>query len=300
MNYITPAPLKKGDTIGLVTPSSPLILERLKKGTEYLENMGYKVKLGKHIKKADRFLAGTDLERASDIMDFFKDPQVQGIIAMAGGQGSQRVLPYLDYEIIRQNPKMLIGFSDTTALSLGLLAKAGLVTYSGFTFKDTENGIIEPLVDETLIACMQGKSYQIKEGEKIHPGVAKGPLIGGCLTLIASLLGTPYQPNFKNSILFFEDVWTEPYILDGLISHLDLIGIFEKVSGIIIGQFAHCEAKHFPERDGTVDDVIKDWSSRFKVPCIKGFPYGHFDRRCVMPIGKEVVLDADKVVVDIL
>ena len=113
-------------------------------------------------------------------------------------------------------------------------------------------------------------------------------------------MGTPYQPIFKDSILLFEDVWAEPFIIDSRLSQLELAGVFDEVAGIVIGQFEHCLANHFPERDGTIDDVINEWGSRFKVPCIKNFPYSHGDRRCVLPLGKEVSLDADNVVLNIL
>jgi muramoyltetrapeptide carboxypeptidase len=106
-------------------------------------------------------------------------------------------------------------------------------------------------------------------------------------------MGTPFQPNFKNSILLLEEVWSEPYKIDSMLSQLELAGVFSQISGLIFGQFERCDAQHFPDRDGTVNDIINEWSNRISVPCIKEFPYGHGDRRCVLPIGKEVVLDAE-------
>jgi len=293
MNYIQPRSLKKGDTIGLIAPSSPLKPERLGPGVRYLEQLGYKVKLGKHLQDAERFLAGKDQDRAQDIMDFFKDPEVSAIMATCGGYGSQRVLPFLDYAIIAKNPKMLLGFSDTTALQLGLLKMTGLITHTGFTFRDAQTGQLEPLIEKTLLPTLQGEPYQITEGTIVHSGVVEGPLVGGNLSLINLLVGTPYQPNFKNSIFFFEELWMEPYMVDAMLSHLELAGIFDEVAGIIIGQFEDCIAKQDPERDGTIEDVIQTWSSRFRVPCLKDFPYGHGARRAILPIGKNVQLDVN-------
>ncbi len=293
MNCIIPPHLKPGDTVGFIAPSSPLNLDRLKAGIHYFEQKGFNVKLSAHLKNAERFLAGRDIDRANDIMDFFRDPEIKALIATAGGYGSQRLLSLLDYDYIRAHPKIVTGFSDTTALQLGLLKTANLVTYSGFTLRDTDPGKPDPLVEQTFSACLKGESYQIKEGALVNPGVVNGPLIGGNLALITALMGTPYQPNFKNSILLFEDVWAEPFQIDSRLSQLELAGVFDEVAGIIIGQFEHCISEHYQERDGTIEDVINEWGSRIKVPCIKDFPYGHSDRRCVLAIGGEITLDAN-------
>jgi muramoyltetrapeptide carboxypeptidase len=289
-----PEPLKPGDTIGLITPSSPMMSGRLEAAVYYLEQKGFKVKLGSHLQDANRFLAGSDENRAQDIMDFFIDKDVKVIMATGGGYGSQRILPFLDYETIRANPKFVTGFSDTTELQLGLLKKAGIVSCTGFVFSDVEDGLPDPLIEQTLFACLQGESFQIAEGQTVQPGIAKGTLVGGNLECWVGLMGTPYEPDVKNSILLIEDVGAEPYQVDSRLSQFDLAGLFDKVSGVIFGQFERCQAKYFPDRDGTVDDVINEWSSHIKVPCIKNFPYGHAQRRSVLPIGKVAILDAGK------
>lgn len=293
-NVITPKPLQKGDTIGLVAPSSPLQPGRLEVGVSYLEKHGFNVKIGKHLEDSDRFLAGNDKDRADDIMTFFKDTEVNAIMATAGGSGSLRLLNLLDYDVIRHHPKILTGFSDTTGLQLAILKKSALISYTGFTFRDADKAQIDSLVDSSLLSSLLGKSYKISEGETVVPGKVEAPLVGGTLSLITRLIGTPYQPDFNKKILFFEEVFAEPFQVDEMLSHLALAGIFKQVSGIIIGYFEHCAAQHNPERDGTVDDVINQWASKFNVPCIKNFPYGHGDRRCVLPIGKSVILDADE------
>ena len=194
---IKPDLIRVGDTIGLVTPSSPLMPGRLEAGIKFFEGKGYKVKVGKHNQKENRFLAGSDDERAQDLITFFKDPDIKAIIVTGGGYGTQRLLPLLDYDLICNNPKALIGFSDTTALQLGLLKKSGLVSYTGFTCSDVHSCLINDFVRQTLTACLKGQSYHIQEGIRAHGGIAQGRLIGGNLGLIIALLGTPYQPDFS-------------------------------------------------------------------------------------------------------
>ena len=291
MNYIIPSKLHPGDTIGLIAPSSPLQPGRLEAGTNYLSQKGFKVKPGRHLHDSDRFLAGTDSNRAADIMEFIRDPEIKAIMTVAGGYGSQRLLSLLDFDLIKQNPKIITGFSDTTALQLGLLKMSGLVSYTGFTFRDVDKPEIESLVDETLMRCLIGQSVTITEGVAVNAGKVKAPLIGGNLECLIALMGTPYQPDFRGCILLLEDVFSEPFQTDSRLSQLHLAGIFDHVAGVIFGTFSNCIAKHNPERDGTIEDVISEWSQKITVPTIKEFPYGHIDRRCVLPIGKEIVLD---------
>ncbi|WP_454782810.1 S66 peptidase family protein [Legionella sp. WA2022007384] len=286
MRIIYPKPLKKGDTIGVVSPSSPLRAKSIDEGINYLQDLGFKIAFGSHFKEEDRFLAGSDEHRAKDIMDFFKDPEVKAIIVSRGGQGSQRILPLLDYPIISNNPKILVGFSDTTALQLGILKRTGLISYSGYTLTLPFN----PLLEKTFLSCIFNEDYTVQGGEMIHSGKIKGELVGGNLSLITSLIGTPYQPDFKNKILLLEDVATEPYNIDRMISHLHLAGILAQVSGIVFGQFENCISKD--ETEGTIDDVINEWASCFKIPCLKNFPYSHGVNNCVLPIGSLVTLDA--------
>ncbi len=299
MKIICPPPLKLGDTIGLVTPSSPMQEGRLELGITYLESKGFKVKAGPHVHDADRFLAGKDCDRAKDIMDFFCDESVKAIMATGGGYGAQRILPFLDIDKIRANPKWVTGFSDTTALQLGLLARAGIASCTGFIFRDLDGQPLDALIEKTLMACLFGESYQINEGTLVISGKAEGSLVGGNLGCLVALMGTPYQPNFKDCVLLIEEVWAEPYKIDSMLSQLELAGVFGQITGLIWGQFERCDAHHFPDRDGTVDDIIDEWSKRVQVPCIKEFPYSHRDRRCVLPIGKKVLLDADTCVLSV-
>lgn len=285
--------ISPGATIALITPSSPLFPGRLEASIKYFEDKGYKVKVGKHNKKADRFLAGTDQERAEDIMAFFSDEEVSALIVTGGGAGSIRTLPYLDYNIIKENPKPIIGFSDTTSLQLGIYRKTDNPSYTGFTCRDVaEKELLDPVIANSLNHCFQRTSYSISQGTLVNPGKVTAPLLGGNLMCLVNLLGTPYAPNFKDTIFLFEEVWAEPYVVDGLLSQLWLAGVFNQVAGVIIGNFTNCESRIYPDRDGTINDVINDWVRKIKAPCIKNFPYGHSDSRTVLPIGQMATLDA--------
>lgn len=297
---IIPPALNPGDTIGLISPSSPLRPGRLELGARYLQSKGFQVKTGKHLHDAERFLAGKDKDRAQDIMDFFQDDSVHAIMATCGGYGSQRLLSFLDFEYIRKHPKLLTGFSDTTALQLALQTQCGLVTASGFTFRDLEQEGPDPLIDQTLMACLHNQSFSIHEGESAISGKAQGILIGGTLSLLTALMGTPFQPSFQGAILLIEEVFAEPFQVDSMLSQLELAGVFKQISGVILGQFVFCEPKENPERDGSIAEVIAEWVQRIQIPCLINFPYGHGNRRCVLPLGKEVVLNTDEVSLQVL
>ena len=293
--------LLKGTTIGLITPSSPLFPGRLENSIAFFENNGCKVKVGNHNTKSDRFLAGTDEQRAEDIMNFFNDPEVDVLIVTGGGAGSVRILPLLDYDLIKKNPKPIIGFSDTTSLQLGIYSQTKLQSYTGFTCRDiTEKDSIDPLIEDGFVNCFLQNNYSISGGNTVNAGKVTAPLIGGNLMCLLFLIGTPFRPDFKGKIFFFEEVLSEPYVIDGMLSQIFLAGIFDEVAGVVIGKFKNCESKIHPDRDGSSDDVINDWCNKIKVPCIKGFPYGHFDSRSVLPIGQLTTLDATNCKLDII
>lgn len=290
----------KGTTIGLVTPSSPTFPQRVNDSVAYFESAGLIVKTGQHHDKRDRFLAGTDQQRADDLMRAFHDPDIDILVVTGGGAGSARVLPYLDLEMIRANPKPIIGFSDTTSLQLGLYSQIGLMSYTGFTCRDVaEFETLDPLIESSFVHCVQKKNFMLQGGETLNPGQARGELVGGNLSCMNYLMGTRFQPNFQGKLLVIEDVWAEPYVIDSMLAQLSLAGVFDVVSGIIFGQFCGCKAQHHPERDGTVEDVLAHWAPRIPVPCVKEISYGHVPSRSMWPIGGQAILDANSGTVQI-
>jgi muramoyltetrapeptide carboxypeptidase len=292
-------PIKKGDTLGVIAPSSPVFPGLLESTIAYFEKEGYKIKIGQNIHKAELFSAGTDKERAQDIMVFFNDPDVSALITTNGGACSIRTLPLLDYDIIHKNPKPIIGYSDATALQLGIYAKTNCISFTGFNGSDIKDGVVNSRILSTLTHCLNNKSYSIEGGVSVNLGSVTAPLIGGNLMCLLNLMGTPFQPDCSNKILFIEDVGIEPYIIEGMFSQLYVAGVFEQAAGVIIGTFTDCVAKHFSNQGETTEDVINFWCNKIKIPCIKDFPYGHIDSRVVLPIGQMATLDASKCKLDI-
>lgn len=324
-----PPKLKLGDTIGIVASASniddtnriPLIKQRF-------ESMGFHVILGKHIFETTKApigskeliasnpdatdnlehtsmkLAGTDNERAADLMDMFKNPKVRAIIELRGGYGSARILDLLDYKIIRQNPKILLGFSDITSLLLAINRQTGLVTFHGMVATMTwdsfsygyfkrlvMNGDIPLVLDEYIPAIdNDGNVSNLKF--TLHSGTANGRLIGGNLTLLTNLLGTKYQPDFKHSILFVEDVdIRDLYEIDRMFAQLKNAGILNQISGFVFTSCTNCNLSTigYATLIKTLDYYIKP----LKIPAFYGTMAGHFSSNYTLPIGAEVKLDAD-------
>jgi len=284
--------------IGIIAPSSPVPKNLVEKAITYFETQGFTVKSGKNIKKYELFAAGTDEERAADIMAFFKDPDISAIITTNGGTSSIRTLPLLDYDIIRNNPKPIIGYSDATALQLGIYSQTGGISFTGFNCTDIKNDSINQKILSTLIHCLNSENYSIHGGLTVNQGSITAPLIGGNLMCLLNLMGTPYQPDFCNKILFIEDVGIEPYIVEGMFSQLYVAGILKNVAGVIIGTFTECTAQHFSSQE-KIEDVIDFWCTRINVPCIRNFSYGHIENRYVLPIGRIATLDATNCTLDI-
>ena len=283
-------------TLGLINPSSPaynnLDMEAIQ---AWFASKGWTVKQSENLFETDRFLAGTDEQRANDIHQMFDDKDVQMIVALKGGYGSGRLLDLLDYTRIRKNAKPLIGFSDTTALQLALWAKAGLVSYTGLSPRmDITSKGVNPLIDTSFTQFLEHKPLSIE----LHPMQSDteditAPLVGGTLSLVAELIGTPYCPDYRDTLLFIEDVAEEPYKIDRMLTQLRLSGILNQVKGLIWGHFYKCDSSD--ENDGTLDEVLADLHNR--MPNLKiwtGLPYGHNDSRIILPIGGKVQIKGGK------
>lgn len=272
-------------------------MQNLKRAVKYFESIGYRVALGQNLKKQHRYMAGTPEERAADIMDFYKDRDIKAIFCARGGCGSQMVLDCLDYEVIKKHPKPIFGLSDNTALQLGIYAKTKAVGYTGISLvRDFKAEKLNPTVAGSLKAVLNKESQTIKAGKTVHGGTAEGVLIGGCLSMIRSMCGTQYLPDLKDKILLIEDVSEYTYKIELMLTQLRQCKNFDKVKGIIFGDFKDCKPQ--AKADGSIDDVIKDFCKGLKMPIIKDFPYGHKDKRYILPIGGKIKLDADKCVVE--
>jgi muramoyltetrapeptide carboxypeptidase len=298
---LKPQALKKGDVIGIISPaSSPDDFSRIEKGISYLESLGYKVKLGKHIYKRFGYLSATDDERAEDLNKMFADREVRAIFCVRGGYGTPRILDKIDYNIIKRNPKIFVGYSDITALQLAIFKKTGLITFSGPMLAVDMYSDFDPYAEEFFwkILTAKSKKIEIKNPDGVElivlrHGVATGTLLGGNLSLLASIIGTKFQPNFKDSILVIEDIGEEPYRIDRYLSQLKNAGILNRINGCIIGQFTDCVAKE-PEKSLTLEQIFQDYLGKLKIPVISNLSYGHIPRKITLPIGANVKIDTKR------
>ena len=300
MNAIKPKALKRGDVIGLIAPSSaPLSPERIDKGAEYFERLGYRVKLGRNIREVRGFLAGTDKQRAADINAMFGDTSVKAVIAIRGGYGTPRILPLIDYALARRNPKILVGYSDLTALQLALYKKNRLVTFSGPMAGVEMYKGIDPFTEEhfwrMITSTKKTGSIHNPDGrpfEPIRKGNAAGILIGGNLSLITSIAGTPYLPSFKNSILYFEEIEEEPYRFDRMMNQAALSGIFRDAKGILVGELTDVKPADESKPYLTAEQILSDHLSHLGKPVLRGLVYGHVARKLTMPVGVRASMNA--------
>jgi len=262
-----------------------------------LTAFGFRMKPGKNVRKRESYLAGTDEERAADINEMFTDTEVKGIYALRGGYGSCRILPLLDYEAIQANPKPFVGYSDVTAMHNAILIKSGLVTYHGsnassaFQPGNEESGrrvLMKPApADASLLF-----SRETKDGKKLKtivPGGASGRLIGGNMTCLLRLLGTPWEPDFRGAILFLEDTGEKAYRIDGNFCHLRLAGVLNQLGGLILGQFDHSDATE----ESRIAGVLEREAKQIGIPSVMGAPIGHFAEQVTLPHGAHVVFNAD-------
>lgn len=276
-------------TVGLFNPSSPsyspINMERI---TAWFQSKGLNIIQSEHLFSYERFLSGTDAERAADVMALFQNLNVDMMIALKGGYGSARILDLLDFDKIAQHKKTLIGFSDTTALQLGLLAKVGLKSWTGLSPRRdiADAQTMDQLLSKSFDLFLSGGSVslQLQPLTKTASKDISAPLIGGTLSLFCELLGTPYLPDCTGALLFLEDVKEEPYKIDRMLTQLRLSGILSKAAGVIFGDFYKCISSD--ENDGLMIEVLTDLAERLpEVPMWTGLPYGHSDTRIIMPIG---------------
>lgn len=284
--------LKSGDKVGVISPSNFLRnKEVIELGIDYLRSLGFELVLGQHVYDQYHYMGGTPQDRAADINAFFRDTNIKAIFATCGGGGSQHILPFLDYENIKNNPKPIFGFSDVTALQLGIYAQTKVPQVTGFTLKyDFRKGAIDGIVDSSLRSILRGEKQIIQGGETVIGGSSEGILVGGSLTMLRNLCGTKYYPDLTDCILLVEDDDEKTYKVDLMMLQLRQNPNFNKLKGIIFGKFT--DSQIIDPEDGTIDDNINYFCQNLSIPVIKNFPHGHIASRYVLPIGERVKLDA--------
>jgi len=300
MLYIKPGKLKKGDLIGLISPaSSPNDENLIASGVKYLEEMGYQTLLGKNVGKIRGYLAGTDEERVKDIHQMFGDKKVKAIFCLRGGYGAFRLLDKIDYKIIRNNPKIFVGFSEITALQMAFLRKANLITFAGPMVLPNLSNEVSTYTEENFWRMITSnkkpgkiKFPKIYRLSLISPNEVSGIIVGGNLAVFTSLLGTGYLPDLKNKIIFLEDVSEPPYKIDRMFNQLKLNNVFKKVKGIILGSFVDCNEPDKEKKTLTLAEVCDDYLKTMNIPVIRSFPHGHIKDMVTLPIGTRIKLNA--------
>ena len=302
---IKPRRLEPGMTVAVIAPASPPSEpERVRYGIEVVESLGFKVRQGKHLWERDQYLAGSDQQRAEDVNRAFGDPDIDAIFCLRGGYGTMRTLPYLDYDLIANNPKIITGFSDITGIINPIHARTGLVTFHGpvaeqsfseYTLEEYRKVMVNPAAPVTIASPppFEAGEGQVEFNNRITRfvgGKARGRLVGGNLTLLAHLVGTPYEPDFRDRILFLEDVDEAPYRIDRMLTHLWLAGRLQQCAGIALGKFTRSDD------DGntfTLEEVFQQRFEELGLPCIRGLMIGHVRDRASVPLGVMAELDAD-------
>jgi muramoyltetrapeptide carboxypeptidase len=306
LTLIKPKRLKAGDTVALVSPASATWQSvDLQIARESLEALGFKVQVGAHMMERHGYLAGDDRDRADDINKAFADPSVAAVHAIRGGWGSARLLPDLDFDLIRRNPKVIIGYSDITALLLSIQARTGLVTFHGPIGMGRWDDFSLDYYRRVLMGG-EAVTYRNKSGisgdhntltqteyrvQTITPGRARGRLLGGNLTVLTTILGSPYLPDWDGAILFCEDVHEELYRIDRMLTQLKLAGILGKIKGFVFGGCSECGPG---EGYGslTLEEIFNDHVKPLGVPAWQGAMIGHAQPQWTLPEGVPVEIDA--------
>jgi muramoyltetrapeptide carboxypeptidase len=286
---LLPARLKPGDKIGIAAPSGPFDRETVFRGIHIIEEKGFEVFFPDGLLEATGFLAGSDDHRAQLVNQLFADKSIDAIVCARGGYGSLRILPMLDYDLIANNPKVFIGFSDITALLTVLFARCGLVTFHGpvvTSLADAHELTVSSLF-QTITS--DGKlEIEVSNGITMSPGTGSGILAGGNLATLCHLAGTPFAPDFADNILFLEDRAEAPYKIDRMLTQMKLADCFEGLAGLVLGSFEEC---------GPVEEIIKiikDIFGDYQIPIVAGLDAGHGNTNLTLPIGIEATLDADR------
>ncbi|HKY82667.1 MAG TPA: LD-carboxypeptidase [Sphingobium sp.] len=301
-----PPRLRQGDSVGLIEPAGftddAFDFELVK---DTILAMGLRPKPARHVLQRYGYLAGKDADRAADVNAMFADPEIRAVFAVRGGWGSARILPYLDFATIRANPKLLVGFSDITALHLAFAARAGFPTIHGpnagsvwprfswdafraIAFDGATPTLVNPPGDEDGLVQRGGRILRFGGGR------ATGRLLGGNLAVLTALMGTPWLPDFDGAILFLEDVDEAPYRIDRMLTQLSLGGVLSKVAGVVFGECTDCAAKDASYGGFTLSEVLQQHLAPLGVPAFQGAAFGHIARQFSLPVGTRVEIDADK------
>ena len=303
---LIPKKLKKNSTIGLIAPSGFITKEKLQNTIKKLHKIGLKTYFTDRILKKHGYLAGTDENRIADIHHHFQNKKVDAILCVRGGYGLTRILHKIDYELIKNNPKALIGYSDITALQYALFKKINLISYHGFLgiseFTEYNINNFKNLLFYNKKEIIHFDEQKQKNNTEynyyvINHGIATGQLIGGNLSLMTALIGTPYNIDYTNKLVFIEEIDENPYKIDRMLTQLLHATNLKKANGIILGIFNKCSIKsksENPNNSLSLQQIFKDRLSKIKIPIIYGFSFGHITNSAIFPFGQNAELNTKK------
>jgi muramoyltetrapeptide carboxypeptidase len=299
---IKPGRIRKGDKLGLVAPGGFITERELRESVDNLKQLGFEPVHSKKILDRYGYLAGTDQVRADDLNEMFSRKDIAGIVCARGGYGCARILPMLDYDIIRNNPKILVGYSDITALLYGIYARTGLVcfhgpvgisTFNDFSVQYFRDVLLNPI--NRLLFTGPLNNPDAEPLRTIKSGKAVGELVGGNLSIVVSLIGTPYDINSDGKIIFLEEIGEEPYRIDRMLTQMIQAGKFNTAKGIALGVFRKCEPKEidpaFP-KSLSLFEVLEDRLHDLGIPVLYGLSFGHITDKFTIPFGVKAELDS--------
>ncbi len=288
-HLLKPPPLNTGDTIAIISPAGTVEPSQLQEAINKLEALGYRVVLGNSVYNNKGYLAGTDRERLDDLHWAFESGEVNGIICARGGYGSTRILDGLDSSLVRNNPKILVGYSDITALLLAMNRLCGMVVFHGPMASDLYNkdeGNAEWLL--RVMGDPAPLSLELKGCPILRPGRVRGKVLGGNLSLICHLIGTPFMPSFEEAILVVEDRGEVPYRIDRMLTHLLQSRSLDGVKAILMGDFSGCGSRE------EIEALFLEVARRLDLVLVSGIPVGHGPRNMTFPMGIEAELDTNE------
>ncbi len=312
MTLIKPPRLREGDLIGLIAPSGHTSDDAIQKAVTRIESLGFKVALGNHLREVHGNYAGTAEQRLADLHGMFRDPDIKALWCIRGGSGAISLLKHIDYALVRRHPKILLGYSDITALHLALLRHAGLVTFHGPVASSTPSNystehmlavLMDPVPTYTIPMAMENARRALEEPHyairTVHEGVASGRLIGGNLSMVAALAGTPYAADFRDSLLYLEEVNEAPYRIDRWMTQLDLSVGFSKAAGVIVGICDNCGPGH-EDISLTLDETLDVHLQPLHIPAVTGYSIGHIRNQFTLPVGLRATLDTGRQTITLL
>ena len=312
MKLIKPPRLREGDLIGLISPSGHTSDESIAKAVATIEGLGFKVALAPHLREVMGNYAGPVAHRLADLHAMFANPEIKALWCIRGGSGAISLLSGIDYALIRAHPKILLGYSDITALHLALLRKSGLVTFHGPVASSTMSSyslehmlavLMDPSPRYTMPMAMENAKRAAQEPHygirTVHAGVASGRLIGGNLSMVAALAGTPYAADIKGGLLYIEEVNEAPYRIDRWLTQLDLAGGLHNTAGVIIGICDNCGPEH-EDSSLTLDQTLDLHLQPLNRPAVTGYSIGHIRNQLTLPVGVRATLDTARQTITLL